>query len=282
MLNTVGGHHHNPNARLRQECYCSAECQRACWKEHKKTCKQSSGPTARAGATAGKAAFSVIDPSKMSREEIMAAPWFKNIRTAPGPPPTTAAAATTTTTAPPVGVKGGTCIICLEPDPLPIQSGCACRGDAGLAHVSCRIAAAKHKQKSTGVMIAWMQCGTCQRFFSGPMALGLAEECWRIESQDPAKGDAWVNAASFMASVCGTVNRYEIAHEHPTRLLVVSVLDCTHTHSLTHTHSHSHTHTHTHTHNHSHLHLTSASTHLHLPTHSPDHPRTHLLACASR
>jgi hypothetical protein len=32
----------------------------------------------------------------------------------------------------------GTCIICLDNDPPPIQSGCACRGDAGLAHVECR------------------------------------------------------------------------------------------------------------------------------------------------
>jgi hypothetical protein len=43
------------------------------------------------------------------------------------------------------GSWAGACIICLSNgDPLPIQSGCACRGDAGLAHVECRAEAAAH------------------------------------------------------------------------------------------------------------------------------------------
>jgi hypothetical protein len=33
--------------------------------------------------------------------------------------------------------SGGTCIICLDTDPPPIQSRCACRGEVGLAHVAC-------------------------------------------------------------------------------------------------------------------------------------------------
>ena len=43
------------------------------------------------------------------------------------------------------------CIICLDAEPEPIQSGCACRGDAGLAHVKCRAEAATHRQQSTGI-----------------------------------------------------------------------------------------------------------------------------------
>jgi hypothetical protein len=30
------------------------------------------------------------------------------------------------------------CILCLDSDPPPIQSGCACRSDTGLAHLGCR------------------------------------------------------------------------------------------------------------------------------------------------
>ena len=33
----------------------------------------------------------------------------------------------------------GECVICLTDDPPPVQSGCACRGDAGLAHAACLI-----------------------------------------------------------------------------------------------------------------------------------------------
>ena len=44
----------------------------------------------------------------------------------------------------------GTCTICLDNDPLPIQSGCACRGDAGLAHVECRAEAAAHRMTHKG------------------------------------------------------------------------------------------------------------------------------------
>ncbi len=31
------------------------------------------------------------------------------------------------------------CIVCLDSDPPPIQSGCACRSDTGLAHVGCLV-----------------------------------------------------------------------------------------------------------------------------------------------
>ncbi len=37
----------------------------------------------------------------------------------------------------------GACVICLESEPAPIQSGCACRADMGLAHVRCRVLAAE-------------------------------------------------------------------------------------------------------------------------------------------
>ena len=47
------------------------------------------------------------------------------------------------------------CIICLDSDPPPIQSGCACRSDTGLAHVGCLIEKAvaqrPHRGNAVGV-----------------------------------------------------------------------------------------------------------------------------------
>ena len=129
-----------------QVFYCSAECQRAHWKEkvggHKVVCKatqaaQSSFASAYAQAVASAAAS---------------------------------------------GSDGdGPCIICLENDPQPIQSGCACRGHAGLAHIECRIKVAEHaQQSSTDYWGAkeWTECGTCHQIFSNAMGLGIDLKRW--------------------------------------------------------------------------------------------------------
>ncbi len=45
-----------------------------------------------------------------------------------------------------------TCIVCLDSDPPPIQSGCACRSDTGLAHVGCLIEKAVAQQPHQSVV----------------------------------------------------------------------------------------------------------------------------------
>ena len=49
------------------------------------------------------------------------------------------------------------CTICLDggDEPLPIQGGCGCRGDAGLAHVACRAEVATRKAR--GFHKGWCQ-----------------------------------------------------------------------------------------------------------------------------
>jgi len=47
------------------------------------------------------------------------------------------------------------CIVCLDSDPPPIQSGCACRSDTGLAHVGCAIDKAVAQQKHRGNSVWW-------------------------------------------------------------------------------------------------------------------------------
>ena len=76
-----------------------------------------------------------------------------------------------------MAADGGACIICLDTSPPPIQSGCACRGDSGLAHVACLARAAASQQAQRG-SVAWRQCQTCKQDYTGAMQTGLAE-AWR-------------------------------------------------------------------------------------------------------
>ena len=82
---------------------------------------------------------------------------------------------------------GAELTICLDggDKPLPVQRGCACRGDAGLAHVACQAQAAAHKGAG-GRNHAWAVCPTCGQFYTGGMRLGLARELVRrLEKRGP-------------------------------------------------------------------------------------------------
>jgi hypothetical protein len=70
--------------------------------------------------------------------------------------------------------EDGVCFICLGTSPSPIQSECACRGAASLAHLSCRVQAVEAlvEQKSS---FKWCwTCQTCEQRFTGEMRDGLA------------------------------------------------------------------------------------------------------------
>jgi hypothetical protein len=71
----------------------------------------------------------------------------------------------------------GACVICLDTSPPPIQSGCACRGDGGLAHIDCLAQLAASQQPHRGNEV-WRTCQTCKQGFTGAMRTGLAET-WR-------------------------------------------------------------------------------------------------------
>jgi hypothetical protein len=66
----------------------------------------------------------------------------------------------------------GACIICLESEPPPIQSGCACRSDAGLAHAACRVQLAASRRDV--VNKDWGYCATCTQAFTGEMKRQLS------------------------------------------------------------------------------------------------------------
>ena len=80
------------------------------------------------------------------------------------------------------------CAVCLddEAEPLPIPSGCGCRGTAGLAHVTCKVRAAVHN--GPGFHSAWYACGVCSQEYTGEMQLSLARALMRRMRRRP-KGD---------------------------------------------------------------------------------------------
>jgi tetratricopeptide (TPR) repeat protein len=69
------------------------------------------------------------------------------------------------------------CTICLGSDPPPIQSGCACRSDSGLAHLECLVEKAV-AQRAHRFFKAWWECQTCGQRFTGEMRRGLGEAWW--------------------------------------------------------------------------------------------------------
>jgi hypothetical protein len=102
----------------------------------------------------------------------------------------------------------GPCIICFDGDPRPIQSGCACRGDAGLAHVDCRAEDAAHRMKNKGDVVGWRECGTCGQWFTGAMKLGLAYAWWSTAERLPEEDDQRLRAAENMADALNSQGKF--------------------------------------------------------------------------
>ena len=101
----------------------------------------------------------------------------------------------------------GCCVICLDSSPPPIQSGCACRGDAGLAHVACRVKAAESQAPEKQGCV-WWQCQTCKQAFTGAMQRGLAEARWaKVRGREQEDGE-WQMAALMMARALGDQGKY--------------------------------------------------------------------------
>ena len=98
-----------------------------------------------------------------------------------------------------MAADGGACIICLDTSPPPIQSGCACRGDSGLAHIACLVLAAASQQAQRGNGV-WQQCQTCKQYYTGAMQTGLAEAWWSRVAGQVAQSDERLDAEKYLAS----------------------------------------------------------------------------------
>jgi hypothetical protein len=92
------------------------------------------------------------------------------------------------------------CIFCLDSDPPPIQSGCACRSNTGLAHVGCLIEKAVAQLQHRGNAV-WWKCQTCGHHFTGAMQTGLAEAWWLRVCDEAAESEERLAAAHNLANV---------------------------------------------------------------------------------
>ena len=94
------------------------------------------------------------------------------------------------------------CVICLDSDPPPIQSGCACRSDAGLAHVECKLTSAAAQVRHRGTRV-WSECQTCGQKYTGTMRTALAEARWaraRGEASEASQASQAETSAERLAA----------------------------------------------------------------------------------
>jgi hypothetical protein len=186
-----------------QVWYCSIECQKLHWKEggHKKQCKkalQGSANSQAPGAAAG------ADATQSSTRAAASGPCTVAATAKKG----SVATSRPTAVAKASASDGGACIICLDSEPAPIQSACACRGDAGLAHVDCRAEAAAHRMASSSNCNGWWECATCGQEFTGTMQLGLAKAWWSSAQRLPEENHDRLSAASTLANALYSQGKY--------------------------------------------------------------------------
>ena len=117
--------------------------------------------------------------------------------------------------------EDGVCFICLGTSPSPIQSGCACRGAAGLAHLRCRAEAAEAlvEQKSSAEW--WWTCQTCKQPFTGEMSDGLANAWWSRVCDGAEDDRERLAAATNLASSLSDQGKHDEAEKMEREVLAV-------------------------------------------------------------
>ena len=131
--------------------------------------------------------------------------------------------------------EDGVCFICLDTSPSPIQSGCACRGATGLAHLGCRVRAAEALVEQKNSTEWWWKCQTCEQAFTGKMRDGLANAWWS-RVRDRAEDDREkISASENLADSLSHQGKYAEAEEMQREGLAVSkrVLGAEHPQTLT-------------------------------------------------
>ena len=80
--------------------------------------------------------------------------------------------------------RGATCYICLGEGPGLVR-GCACRGDAGYAHVRCLVRAEAELDRESRDGLG--QCPTCRQFYHGVVRRAVAWGEWRAVARCPGE-----------------------------------------------------------------------------------------------
>ena len=138
--------------------------------------------------------------------------------------------------------ENGTCYICYESQPPPIQSGCACRDEAGFVHIECMVQLAVSRVSQVGHRgnIAWWECHTCKKVFTGSVRTGLAEAFWArlrdaVEENEERQSAAYnLGLSLFSEGKYGEAERMfrelhgilmrVLGAEHPSTLATASTL----------------------------------------------------------
>lgn len=115
----------------------------------------------------------------------------------------------------------GRCFICLDDCSPLIASGCACREDAALAHLDCRIKAAEALAVRAKDTRWWRTCQTCEQEFTGPMSIGLARAWWSRVLDRPQEDLERLSAAQTLANALSGDGKYEEAEEIERAVLAV-------------------------------------------------------------
>ena len=122
--------------------------------------------------------------------------------------------------------KGQTCYICTEPVHWKTNEGlvrgCACRGTAGFAHVSClaeqaKILVAEAEENNLGAKalngrwLRWSTCGLCEQDYHGVVFCALGWACWKTYLGRPETHWARQFAMNMLGLGLYDAHRYEDA-----------------------------------------------------------------------
>ncbi|CAH0372092.1 unnamed protein product [Pelagomonas calceolata] len=108
---------------------------------------------------------------------------------------------------------GQTCFICMDGnDEEGLVRGCACRGAAGVAHVSClaRQAQVAVERAHRGWM-RWDTCGLCEQKYHGVVACALGWACWKTYLGRPEDDWARGSAMTLLANGLSAAEHHEDA-----------------------------------------------------------------------
>ena len=122
--------------------------------------------------------------------------------------------------------KGQTCFICTQAlhwkTGEGLVRGCACRGTAGFAHVSClaeqaKILVAEGEENNLGtkalekIFARWNTCGLCKQQHHGVVFCALGWACWKTYVGRPEKALARRGAMTQLGGGLYDANQYEDA-----------------------------------------------------------------------
>ena len=110
---------------------------------------------------------------------------------------------------------GQTCFICMDGAAAEgLVRGCACRGGAGYAHLSClaRGAQVAVERSADGLGFErWHTCGLCEQKYHGDVKCALGWACWKTYVGRPETGWALRSAMKQLGNGLGAAGHHEDA-----------------------------------------------------------------------